>query len=181
MTQLAVSTGLSGPSGDVRPRLKVRPVLSGVGAVGAVLRIELRTFDGSTPPPARYRWISGGVTVAGAETPSYTVRPEDAGAFVYCSVRVETTFGVVVMTSAVLPIWPNTALPAWEVTLGEGGGLIVVRAPGAPPPPPAEALDWVLPAPDPEPEPEPDRRTRTGAGARAGPRAGAGTRTRAGA
>ena len=161
MTQLSVSTGLVGPSGDVRPRLRVRPVLIGTGAVGARLRVELRTFDGTAPPPTRYRWMSRGTAVAGGETDSFTVRPEDAGAYVYCALRVETAYGSVLLTTPVLPIWPNADLPAWDVTLGEEGTIIVTRAPGAPLPPPAGDLALELPvvrepAPAPEPEPQPD-------------------------
>ena len=160
MTQLSVSTGLVGPTGDVRPRLRVRPVLIGTGAVGARLRVELRTFDGTAPPPTRYRWMSRGTAVAGGETDSFTVRPEDAGAYVYCALRVETAYGSVLLTTPVLPIWPNADLPAWDVTLGEEGTIIVTRAPGAPLPPPAGDLALELPVvrePAPEPDPEPSR------------------------
>ena len=165
-----------GPTGDVRPRLRVRPVLIGTGAVGARLRVELRTFDGTAPPPTRYRWMSRGTAVAGGESDSFTVRPEDAGAYVYCALRVETAYGSVLLTTPVLPIWPNADLPAWDVTLGEEGTIIVTRAPGAPLPPPAGDLALELPVVrEPAPAPEPDPTT---AGSGTGPRARAGARSR---
>ena len=159
MTQLSISTGLSGPTGDARlhSRIRLRLRLVGQGTPGAFLRVDAENWSEQEPTPElSYRWVRNGVTVPGADGATFRVRAEDAGTLLCCYVRARTVHGSIPVATPVMPVWPNTTVPAWEVAL-YADGLEIVRAPGAPRAPDASDLIFQpIPAPAPEPKPVPE-------------------------
>ena len=159
MTQLSISTGLSGPTGDarLRQRIPINPRLVGQGTPGALLQVAAGSWSEQEPAPElSYRWVCNGATIPGADGASFRVRPEDAGTLLCCYVRARTIRGSITVATPVMPVWPNTTVPAWEVAL-YSDGFEIVRAAGAPRVPDASDLIFQpLPAPAPAPAPAPE-------------------------
>jgi hypothetical protein len=108
--ELAAQQGIASFSN--LPSNGVRPKVSGIAKVGKKLACSRGTWAGSPPLSFGFRWLRGGVAIAGASASSYTVKPADSGRKLSCRVTARNLAGSVSATSAAVKVKVECIVPA---------------------------------------------------------------------